>query len=257
MAAPPILVWRLSPTGRMLAASPAAPPLPTGSWLPSGRPDTVQLGHRYLPAEGAETRHGWLVAGQSLASTAHIQRVLLAAETVAAPVLLVTVFLGALVIGLKASGPVEQARRRQLEFTADASHELRTPLSVIEAETGLALSTPRDAGQYQTALQRVSRESQRLRSIVDNLLWLARFDSEPANPANEPVDVFDDRRDLRRQVLRCRPLARDRPVRAPRGRAGGLDHRPARMDGPAHRRTRGQRLPLRRGCGSPGRPSGS
>ena len=45
-------------------------------------------------------------------------------------------------------GPVEQARRRQLEFTADASHELRTPLSVIEAETGLALSAPREADQY-------------------------------------------------------------------------------------------------------------
>jgi signal transduction histidine kinase len=190
VAAPPILVWRLSPTGRMLVASPAAPPLPTGSWLPSGRPDTVQMGTGTFRLRGRETRHGWLVAGQSLASTAHIQRVLLAAETVAAPVLLVTVFLGTLVIGLKASGPVEQARRRQLEFTADASHELRTPLSVIEAETGLALSTPRDADHYQTALQRVSRESRRLRSIVDNLLWLARFDSEPANPANEPVDVF-------------------------------------------------------------------
>jgi len=190
VAAPPILVWRLSPTGRMLTASPAAPPLPTDSWLPSGRPDTVQLGTGTFRLRGRETRHGWLVAGQSLASTAHIQRVLLAAETVAAPVLLVTVFLGTLVIGLKASGPVEQARRRQLEFTADASHELRTPLSVIEAETGLALSTPRDADHYQTALQRVSRESQRLRGIVDNLLWLARFDSEPANPANEPVDVF-------------------------------------------------------------------
>jgi signal transduction histidine kinase len=99
------------------------------------------------------------------------------------------VFLGTLMIGVKASGPVEQARRRQLEFTADASHELRTPLSVIEAETGLALSTRRDAAEYQDTLQRVSRESQRLRRIVDDLLWLARFDSEPANPAHEPVDV--------------------------------------------------------------------
>jgi signal transduction histidine kinase len=30
---------------------------------------------------------------------------------------------------------LERARRRQLDFTADASHELRTPLTVIEAET--------------------------------------------------------------------------------------------------------------------------
>jgi signal transduction histidine kinase len=85
---------------------------------------------------------------------------------------------------------VEQARRRQLEFTADASHELRTPLSVIEAETGLALSAPRETAEYVTSLQRVGRESQRLRSIVEDLLWLARFDSEPANPAHEPIDVF-------------------------------------------------------------------
>ena len=190
VASPPILIWRVSSTGRMLQASPDAPPLPTGAWLQSGRPDTVQLGTATFRLKATETGHGWLVAGQSLANTAHIQRVLLAAEAVAAPVLLGTVFLGTLVIGLMASGPVEQARRRQLEFTADASHELRTPLSVIEAETGLALSTRRDADQYQTALQRVSRESRRLRGIVDNLLWLARFDSEPANPANEPVDVF-------------------------------------------------------------------
>jgi two-component system, OmpR family, sensor histidine kinase CiaH len=190
VASPPILIWRLSSTGRMLQASPDAPPLPTGSWLTSGRPNTVRLGTGTFRLKARETSHGWLVAGQSLASTEHIQQVLLTAEAVAAPVLLGTVFLGTLVIGLMASGPVEQARRRQLEFTADASHELRTPLSVIEAETGLALSTPRDVGQYQTALQRVSRESRRLRSIVDNLLWLARFDSEPANPANEPVDVF-------------------------------------------------------------------
>ena len=190
VAAPPILIWRLSSSGRMLDATADAPPLPTGSWLRSGRPDTVRLGTATFRLKARETSDGWLVAGQSLANTAHIQRLLLAAEAVAAPVLLGTVFLGTLVIGLQASGPVEQARRRQLEFTADASHELRTPLSVIEAETGLALSTRRDADQYQTALQRVSRESRRLRGIVDNLLWLARFDSEPANPAHEPVDVL-------------------------------------------------------------------
>ena len=74
VAAPPILIWRLSSTGRMLAASPAAPPLPTGAWLPSGRPDTVQLGTGTFRLKARETSHGWLVAGQSLASTAHIQR---------------------------------------------------------------------------------------------------------------------------------------------------------------------------------------
>ncbi|HUC37490.1 MAG TPA: HAMP domain-containing sensor histidine kinase, partial [Acidimicrobiales bacterium] len=100
-----------------------------------------------------------------------------------------------LFIGLKASGPVEQARLRQLEFTADASHELRTPLSVIEAEVDLALSTTpnapryRDIARYRDTLERVGHEADRLRHLVEDLLWLARFDSEPPPPGNEPVDL--------------------------------------------------------------------
>jgi signal transduction histidine kinase len=190
VGSPPILLWRITASGHTLAASAGAPPLPASAWSRSGRPQTAQLGTSTFRLKARKAGDVWLVAAQSLANIEHIQRVLLTAEVVGAPVLLGAVFLGTLVIGLKASGPVEQARRRQLEFTADASHELRTPLSVIEAETGLALSARRDAGQYQNALRRVGRESQRLRGIVDNLLWLARFDSEPANPADEPVDLL-------------------------------------------------------------------
>ena len=82
-----------------------------------------------------------------------------------------------------ASGPRRRpklVRRRQAEFTADASHELRTPISVIEAEVGLALDRPRDPADYREVLERVGRESTRLRRIVEDLLWLARADSESA-----------------------------------------------------------------------------
>ncbi len=188
--APPVLLWRISAAGRIVAASAGAPRPPATAWPRSDRPYTTRVGTVTFRLKARKTGDGWLVAGQSLADTAHIQSVLLTAEAIASPVLLAAVFLSTLAVGLKASAPVEQARRRQLEFTADASHELRTPLSVIEAETGLALSAPRETGEYVTSLQRVGRESQRLRSIVEDLLWLARFDSEPANPAHEPIDVF-------------------------------------------------------------------
>ena len=92
-------------------------------------------------------------------------------------------FFGALAIGLMASRPIEQARRRQLEFTADASHELRTPLTVIEAEVGLALSAPRDSESYQGPSSGSATESKRLRHIVEDLLFLARFDSSPPSSA--------------------------------------------------------------------------
>ena len=131
----------------------------------------------------------WFVAGQSLASADRVGSDLMLLEVIAGPVLLVAVFFGTLLIGIKAASPVELARRRQLEFTADASHELRTPLSVIEAEVSLSLDGTRSGDDYRATLGRVGRESMRLRDIVEDLLWLARFDSEPPPPGDEPVDV--------------------------------------------------------------------
>ena len=69
-----------------------------------------------------------------------------------APFLLGAVFLGAVAIGRRVAAPIEAARQRQVEFTADASHELRTPLSVIEAHTSLALAGERDVAWYRTRL---------------------------------------------------------------------------------------------------------
>src|ERR1035441_6375316 len=98
-----------------------------------------------LPIDGQFTL-ARMVIGQSLSGVGSAEGNLLLAETIVGPVLLLAVFLGALTIGRRVAAPIEQARVRQMEFTADASHELRTPLSVIEAQTSLALAQPRDVG---------------------------------------------------------------------------------------------------------------
>jgi len=186
----PVVLWRTDAHGRVISSTAPIPSLPADAWLHTGLPATVRLGSTSFRLEARHETGGWLVAGESLSDTAHVERVLLAAEAIAAPFVLAAVFLGTLVIGLKAAGPVEAARRRQLEFTADASHELRTPLSVIEAEVALSLAAQRDAGAYREALERVGGESKRLRRIVEDLLWLARFDAEPPPPGDEPVDLL-------------------------------------------------------------------
>jgi signal transduction histidine kinase len=186
--APPLYLWLVTPGG-IERVSAGAPQLPRGAALALRQPRTAHLAQSSFRL--ASVRYGGtlLVAGQSLAEQSHIEDVLGVGEALAAPVLLLAVFIGALIIGLRALSPVEQSRRRQLEFTADASHELRTPLSVISAETSIALTTPRKAAEYRSALTRIAGESERLRSIVEDLLWLARFDSQPPQPGNEPLDL--------------------------------------------------------------------
>ena len=169
----PVFLWSVSAAGKFTGHSPGAPERPPSQF----RVQKIRYGD------------GWLIAGQSLAGDAHTRRLLLNAELIAGPFVLLAMFLGALLVGLRAQAPVEQSRRRQLEFTADASHELRTPLSVIRAEADVALSAPRSATEYRDALGRIQGESQRLRQLVDDMLWLARFDSRPPPPGSEPVDL--------------------------------------------------------------------
>ncbi len=53
----------------------------------------------------------------------------------------------------------------------------------------LALHGRRSALDYRSTLERVGGEGRRLRRIIEDLLWLARFDSEPASPKIAAVDV--------------------------------------------------------------------
>ena len=185
----PVYVWQVARSGQVSQASSGAPALPSSARLRLDREETARLpGGRFRLVASSENGVR-LIAGQSLQSVDHLTALLRDGEALAAPALLLAMFTGALTIGLRALSPVEQSRRRQLEFTADASHELRTPLSVISAETSIALSAPRQPAEYRAALTRIEDESTRLRKIVEDLLWLARFDSAPPQPREEPLDV--------------------------------------------------------------------
>ena len=185
----PVFLWLVSPGGSAVRLSIDGPVLPAAAAPASGQRRAAQLGPSAFMLRAARSGRSRLVAGESLAEETHIVGVLRDGELLGAPILLLAMFAGSLIIGLRAMSPVEQSRRRQLEFTADASHELRTPLSVISAETSIALSAPRDAAGYRSALVRVDGESQRLRRIVEDMLWLARFDSSPPPPTDEPLDL--------------------------------------------------------------------
>jgi signal transduction histidine kinase len=184
----PSFVWLVSSTGATTPLSSGAPALPRRSW--SSGPTTVDVSGTAFRFQALPSGSSWLVAATSVAQIQRVQNVLFLPEILLGAGVLVLVYAGALVIGLRASAPLELVRQRQKEFTADASHELRTPLSVIEAEVELGLSRPRDGEGYRDVLQHVAGEGRRLRRIVDDLLWLARVDDErPRVVAGEDVDI--------------------------------------------------------------------
>ncbi len=75
------------------------------------------------------------------------------------------------------------------QFVADASHELRTPVAVIRSHAEYAQMAGRDLGpDVEEALGRISAESIRMGTLVDDLLLLARLDS--GRPLQRtPVDL--------------------------------------------------------------------
>jgi two-component system, OmpR family, sensor kinase len=84
---------------------------------------------------------------------------------------------------------IEASDRRLRRFIADASHELRTPLSAVRAYSELfgrgAASRPADLERSMTG---ITRETERMSLLVDDLLLLARLD-EGRPLEQKPVDL--------------------------------------------------------------------
>ena len=152
-SAPPYLVWTIHARRHGPGTQRRTAVLPDR--VPRHDAPTTVIGRRRRHARRRRRRRATTTSWSARRSTrsAQAQSTILLAELLIAPVLLVVVFLGAVAIGRRVAAPIERARQRQLEFTADASHELRTPLSVIEAHTSLALTQPRDADWYRHGLR--------------------------------------------------------------------------------------------------------
>ena len=95
---------------------------------------------------------------------------------------------------------LQRAVERLRTFTADASHELRAPLTTLLMRLELAVARPGGTDWPDTARESL-RDAEHLKSIVEDLLLLARLDSGPS-PGRERIAVADLMRpaDLTRHV---------------------------------------------------------
>ena len=109
------------------------------------------------------------------------------------------------------SSALEASESKLRRFVADASHELRTPLAAVRAYAELftrgAASRPDD---LERSMKGISRESERMSVLVEDLLLLAHLD-EGRPLTLEPI-AFEDV--VAEAVETARTLEPDRPLEA-------------------------------------------
>ncbi len=82
---------------------------------------------------------------------------------------------------------LDDAFTAQRRFLADASHELRNPLAIIRTNSELEVDAPREDGDSPRRMNRIRRAADRMATLVDDLLTLARLDAPEVT--REPVDL--------------------------------------------------------------------
>ncbi|MEP6806338.1 MAG: HAMP domain-containing sensor histidine kinase, partial [Flavobacterium sp.] len=84
---------------------------------------------------------------------------------------------------------IEDAIEREKQFTSDASHELRTPLTVIKGTLEVLIRKPRDNKEYEEKINYCINEVDRLNTLVDHLLLMARFENQKKTINTESVHL--------------------------------------------------------------------
>ena len=105
---------------------------------------------------------------------------------------------------------LDDAFRRERQFTADASHELRTPLSAMHTIIASTLARRRAPAEYEQALIDLSHEAERMRTLTEALLDLARHDATRQPAKFEHVNLSNLLKDV---VDSLRPLAEDKGLK--------------------------------------------
>jgi signal transduction histidine kinase len=85
---------------------------------------------------------------------------------------------------------IEASMLQQKQFTSDASHEIRTPLSAIRGTLEVLIRRQREPNIYEEKVTDVIAQVDRLDSLLEQLLQLARIDSGFALAKNETINLL-------------------------------------------------------------------
>lgn len=84
---------------------------------------------------------------------------------------------------------LEDSFSSQRKFIEDLTHELKTPLAILKGELEVSLKKVRSNEEYHSILLSNLEEVNRITGIVEDLLILARFDSNVITLEMKPLDI--------------------------------------------------------------------
>jgi signal transduction histidine kinase len=92
----------------------------------------------------------------------------------------------------QANARLRHLDRSRVQFLADVSHELRTPLTIVRGEAEVSLrGASRSIDEYRDTLERIVREVAQMSQLVDDLLFLARSESDTIRFEMRPIVLQD------------------------------------------------------------------
>lgn len=105
---------------------------------------------------------------------------------------------------------LEDSFQRLRQFSADLAHELRTPIQNLIGETEVALGRNRNSKDYRNVLESNMEEYQRLITMIESLLFLARADKTEISIHKQNIDACKTLSDI---VAFYKPLCDERHLK--------------------------------------------
>jgi signal transduction histidine kinase len=96
---------------------------------------------------------------------------------------------GGLYMAGRAMRPARESFEKQRAFVADASHELKTPLTLIRADAEMVLYRGQLNQEDRKLVEHALAETDRMGTILSDLLLVARLDAGEADLATKPFDL--------------------------------------------------------------------
>ncbi len=103
---------------------------------------------------------------------------------------LVVFFVISILLARRVIKPIEKSWNQQQQFVSDVSHELKTPTAVILANTSI-LKMNDDLGDDRKWVDYISIEAERMKNLIENLLFLSKSDFSKAEFIFSTINLGD------------------------------------------------------------------